>query len=1013
MRYSPPPRRSRSVHRKAVAGATALAAAAALLSSLPPAAAALPPAGAATGLADLAADPSALRQVPAQSRPKFRWWWPTDTLDRAEIDRELTAIKNAGFGGVELGMLRNGDKWGSAEFRADLIHALRKATSLGLTFDVTLGPGWPVSSPQVADTSKELSSQDLHYGTADVAGGSTYRGPVPDNPPPGADAHKRLIAVTAARVTSAEGKPLVLDPDSAVDLTSKVDARGTVRWTAPATGKWKIFGFWMRPTMQKNRVSGADEALVVDHLNSEAIKAALKGYDRQVFDAAAPLLRQNGGDVFEDSYELEHGPTAAGQSAVFWTRDLLKDLAGGRRRDAAALLPGLFEEIGFRDGAEQRIRNDYTQVVNRRLVTDHLNPISEWARRKGMTFRAQAYQGGIGGDLPTDAVRLASALPKADVESLSFGDPDDDAYMPGTEAGPNEPGSAKSRAVLDRYRQVVSGAHLSGGTEVSNELGAAVFGDHRQDPRDLKALADHSLAVGVDRMVLHGFAYKDYQESGQTTWMGWCPWCGAAFSFADSWNQDWPQFKALPRLTDYLARADAVVSTGRPRVDLTVLNSTSDVNGAQAPDPAGTPQDAFRKALSGAGYTWDSVTPASLPSQAKVTKGRLLPDGPAYKAVIVQDQEALPPDTAERLVHLARAGLPVVVQGAVPSRASGYTGGADADRRVDRAIGTLRKLANVRFVKDAASIPAALARLGVRADLSGQGVADIVPVHRRTATGDAWFLFNNSTRPFTGELTFRTTGAPTLLDLWTGQATRLGLYRRTGQQVTVRVRIPADDTAALVFGPSGNTAAAATDTNADEVVRSDGRLIVRDQKGGPKWVALPDGTRRTVALPAAPAPVTAAVTWKISATTTSPAGERSVALTSTLKPWTDIPQLKGTSGTAVYATSVQIPASYLTGRSGVRLSLGDFAGAVRAWINGTEIPVSQVPNAEPVDVTAALRPGANQVKIELSTTLNNALRTQALTGDPDYKAWSARPELGYGLLGPVVFKPYVEATVSR
>lgn len=1008
MKYFPPPRRSRAARRKATAGAAALAAAAALLSPTAPAVAA-PPASATGGLVDLAAHPEALRQIPARFRPKFRWWWPTDALDRAEIDRELTAIKDAGFGGVEQSMLRNGDDWGSPTFRANLVYALRKATSLGLTFDVTLGPGWPVSSPEVADTSKELSSQDLHYGAADVRGGATYRGPVPDNAPAGADAHKRLIAVTAARVAGADGSRLVLDPAGAVDLTSRVDARGTVTWKAPAEGRWKIFGFWMRPTLQKNKMGGSAEALVVDHLNGDAISAALEGYDRRVFDAAAPLMRENGGNVFEDSYELAHGPTAAGQSAVFWSRDLLDDLKGRHRRGATALLPGLFEEIGFRDGAERRIRSDYTRTVNKRLITDHLDPISEWARKKGLTFRAQAYQGG---DLPTDAVRLASALPKADVESLAFGDPDTYAYVPGRETGPNEPGSARSRAVLDRYRQVVSGAHLSGGTEVSNELGATLFGDHRQDPRDLKALADHSLAAGVDRMILHGFAYRNHVESGKNTWMGWCPWCGT-YSFADSWNRDWPQFKALPRLTDYLARADAVVSTGRPRVDLTVLNSSSDINGTQAPDPAGTPQDAFRKALSDAGFTWDSVTPASLPSPAKVRKGRLLPDGPAYKAVIVQDQEALPADTAERLVRLARAGLPVVVQGAVPTRADGYADPGDGDGRVDRAIGKLRGLGNVRFVEAAASIPAALAQMGVRTDLSGPGVADIVPVHRRTATGDAWFLFNNSTRPFDGDLTFRTSGSPTLLDLWTGQSTRLGLYGRTAQGVTVRVRIPAGDTAALVFGPDGRGAPAVTGTNADEVVRSDGRLVVRDHEGGPTWVALPDGGRRTVPLPAAPRPVTAAGTWKVTATTTSPAGERSVALTTALKPWTDIPQLRGTSGTAVYSTSVQIPSSYLTRRTGVRLSLGHFAGAVRTWINGTEIPVSEVPDADPVDVTAALRPGANQVKIELSTTLNNALRTQALTGDPAYKAWSTRPELDYGLLGPVTFRPYVEAAVTR
>ena len=42
----------------------------------------------------------------------------------------------------------------------------------------------------------------------------------------------------------------------------------------------------------------------------------------------------------------------------------------------------------------------------------------------------------------------------------------------------------------------------------------------------------------------------------------------------------------------------------------------------------------------------------------------------------------------------------------------------------------------------------------------------------------------------------------------------------------------------------------------------------------------------------------------------------------------------------------------------------------------------------------------------MSTTLNNAIVTQGLAGDPDYAGYATRPLQTYGLLGPVRLIPY-------
>src|SRR3954468_13305673 len=156
---------------------------------------------------DLAKRPAALKDVPMEYRPKFRWWWPTANVDPAETARELEEMKAGGVGGVEQTPPRSPTQWWAPAFRRSIRAALTKATELGLRFDTTLGPMWPISWPAVAHFSKRLSLQDAGISPIYVVGPPPCPGPAPDVAEAGARAHQLVAATAAQPVDQADPGP--------------------------------------------------------------------------------------------------------------------------------------------------------------------------------------------------------------------------------------------------------------------------------------------------------------------------------------------------------------------------------------------------------------------------------------------------------------------------------------------------------------------------------------------------------------------------------------------------------------------------------------------------------------------------------------------------------------------------------------------------------------------------------------------------------------------------------------
>src|SRR5262249_21022213 len=108
-----------------------------------------------------AADVQRLFQNPPDdSRIMMRWWWFGPSATRAEIDRELRAMKAGGLGGFEIAAVYplalddqttgfHNYPFLSREHLDAIAYTARRARELGLRMDVTLGSGWSYGGPYI------------------------------------------------------------------------------------------------------------------------------------------------------------------------------------------------------------------------------------------------------------------------------------------------------------------------------------------------------------------------------------------------------------------------------------------------------------------------------------------------------------------------------------------------------------------------------------------------------------------------------------------------------------------------------------------------------------------------------------------------------------------------------------------------------------------------------------------------------------------------------------------------
>ena len=935
------------------------------------------------------------RQPPTQSRMKVR------TGNAApQTPDALRELARKGFGAAEVGI-----DFRDPSSKKNLAQALQAGKAVGLQVDLAPGGSQPFSAPGIseADSMQQLTTVPSAVLVSD--GTLAYAGAVPHLPNEklAASPTLRLVAVTAARTRGKSGGTVLLDPDSAVDLSSSIDATRTLHWQVPR-GEWIVFAFWQRATGQIGAPYGPPfespaalgahvpaeppgKFFIADVFSGKGISQSLDMFAANYLSSETrPLLQ--GAQLAYDSIELE--------ADMFWTTDLPEEFRKRRGYAMTRYLPSLYRAkeasfdpltpmwgapalvppYDFTGGVGDRVRYDYALTLNDLYVGRHLKAFNEKAHQLGLSSRVQvAYN-----YLQLNMTRSGVAVDTPENESLDSGwatpfDPTMPTY-----------GTDRWRHMMDSYRLTGSGVHLHTGKRATLEFGDD-FAAFRKQPADYVEQLNEGLAGGTTMGLLTDFAGVD------AAW----PAPGPLFAvgIGDAWTTGWPQWRDWPQLTEYFARSTVVLEAGKPQVDVAIYldHGLSTAHQQTAPLFASD-------SLEMAGFTYDFIDPVTL-SQAAATAqpGRLFGVGPSYRALILNNEAAIPGDAALQILKAARGGLRVVVVGDAPRRAPGLNDAARQDAVVATAMAALLKLGTVARVETIGQVAAALHMLGGEPDASFEQSA-VLPVHRVTERGDdIWWLLNPTDKTVSVSGTFHTSGVPYRLDLWNGREERAAQWERSRGAVSIPLALPPHTSTALMFRQQAEPLHVVALSGGESVV-NERQLEIRDTVGGAHTVRLSDDRSFTLMLASVAAPQTLGP-WHLDVDEFSPAGHTPHALElATLADWRSVPGLESVVGSGRYTTQVELSADSLRGDREVLLDLGNFHGAVQVFVNGALVSRQTTPGGRwPVE--RLLHKGRNDIAVTLDTTLLNRMAQLSASNAKGYHTLAPLESAPSGLQGPV------------
>ena len=523
-------------------------------------------------------------------------------------------------------------------------------------------------------------------------------------------------------------------------------------------------------------------------------------------------------------------------------------------------------------------------------------------------------------------------------------------------------------------KEVSSASHIYGKKIVDAES-FTTWRRWKDSPFDLKKAVDRAFCEGLNNITFHTFASTNPEDGlpGRTYHAGYDMNPGTTW-----WGKSKP-------FMDYLARCSYLLQQGLFVGDVCYYYGDQTPNFFplfhDVPDKPGI------KGL-GKGYDFDVINTDVILNRMSVKDGRLvLPDGMSYALMVLPDKVDMPLAVLKKISELVDAGATIV--GPRPTTVPGLNNWQQENVMLNQLSDKMWSSSNDKNLFEnpygkgrvfwGITADAALKKLNIEPDFSFTETSEIDYIHRTTDFGEIYFLRNEKEEAVKAQCSFRVKGMhPEIWDAASGAYARISNYTEGEQGTSMDIELPAHGSTFVVFSKD---------------IRSE--LLVADNQK----------TDRSVTKITGPWKVNFPPNW----------GAPPAIVLDSLISWTDS-EIKGVryfSGTAAYENSFTV--KEMTGKKSIVLDLGDLRDVAEVFVNEKSAGILWKKPYQ-VDVTELVKPGTNQLKIEIVNMWSNRLTGDMLSdpkdrfcktnhpymktevwpgGDEPYKLQPA------GLLGPV------------
>ena len=565
------------------------------------------------------------------------------------------------------------------------------------------------------------------------------------------------------------------------------------------------------------------------------------------------------------------------------------------------------------------------------MIENFYGPFIEWAAANNLQSRVQAHGS------PTDLLRVYGASSIPETEDLL----DNGRY--------------------DFLKMASSGADLFGRKIVGSESFVWHGKAYQTTPEKIKRFADELLTAGINEIIYHGFPYK-YMDR---PFPGWHPFATEG-GYSSDMNQANPFWPYLPQLNLYITRLQYISQTGTTVAPVALYRAMLAYDAIE-PAPA-EPEIDLR--LMNAGYNFDHIDAYTI-LKSKVVDGKLIsPGGASFSVLVVPEVKSLSVEVADKLVTLARQGLPIVCVGNIPATEPNVAGGQLSAKPGPETLRNALTNGLVHLAPDARGVTKLLADASVGPNLHFDG-PPLPFIEKRIGKLDAFFLRNPGDSAKQTVVELHADGAPELWNAWNGEIRSLKQFERKGNSVRVPINVDPYGSALLVFDPDGMPTGMPVDIST--LARPELQIAVGQNGWDFHGVGIGAGSQPEV------------VDMKMA----------------TLEDWSMIDRLRNFSGRGQYTTTVTIPASLLESHRRIVLDLGEVKDVAEIGINGKPGPELLL-RPYRADVTSLLQSGENTLQITVVNTLFNAVSAQGRSAI--YIPEETNTENGLlrsGLIGPV------------